>query len=374
MKKKLLAVAVAGALTAPVAAFAQSSVTITGFFKGGFESLKYSNSAKANQSQTGVVDDSSRVIFNVREDLGGGLAAIGQIDMRFGLDSGALAANGNNHVGLQSKSWGRIFIGRQDLHYFGRESNLTAKGSLRADSISILAFAGGGGVAIANASRTPNVIHYTTPNWNGFSMIAAYSSQPVTAGAGAAAEADIGSGQRKGRAWNLAPVYAAKNWTVGYSYWTRKQDAGGNTVGTGDQRGDRLFGSYTFPMGLKIGLAWDKSKIKGALNGVELSNRTAWSLPLSYTWGNHEIHAHFDKARNDKATVADDAASMFAIAYAYNLSKRTSAALTYARINNKAGAAYNLFTSAALGLGAGTGAIAAGEDPRMWGVTLRHAF
>ena len=102
MKKKLLAVAVAGALTAPVAAFAQSSVTITGVFKGGFESLKYSNSAKANQSQTGVVDDSSRVIFNVREDLGGGLAAIGQVDMRFGTDSGALSAAGNNHVGLQS--------------------------------------------------------------------------------------------------------------------------------------------------------------------------------------------------------------------------------------------------------------------------------
>lgn len=374
MKKKLLAVAVAGALTAPVAAFAQSSVTITGFFKGGFESLKYSNSAKANQSQIGVVDDSSRLIFNVREDLGGGLAAIGQIDMRFGLDSGALAANGNTHVGLQSKTWGRIFVGRQDLHYFGRESDLTAKGSLRADSISILSHAGGGGVAIANASRTPNVVHYTTPNWNGFSMVVAFSSQPVTAAAGLAAEADIGSGRRKGRAWNLAPVYAANNWTVGYSYWNSKQDLGGNTVATGDQRADRLFASYKFPMGLKIGFAWDKTKIEGALDGIEYGDRAAWSIPVSYTWGNHEIHAHFDKARNDKATVADDAAEMFAIAYAYNLSKRTSAALTYARINNKVAGAYTFFTSASLGLGAGASAVAAGEDPRMWAVTLRHAF
>jgi len=369
MKKKLLAVAVAGALTAPVAAFAQSSVTITGFFKGGFESLKYGNSAKANASQTGVVDDSSRIIFNVREDLGGGLAAIGQLDARFSIDSGNLAGNGNNHVGLVSKSWGRIFFGRQDLHYFGRESDMTAKASLRTDSIGILAYAGAGAVGIANATRTPNVVHYTTPNWNGFSMIAAYSSSPV-----AAAEADIGSGIRKGRGWNLAPVYAANNWTVGYSYWSAKQDAGGNTVATGDQRGDRLFGSFKFPMGFKIGLAWDKSKIKGATNGTELSNRTAWSIPMSYTWGSHEIHAHFDKARNDKATPVDDGASMFAIAYAYNLSKRTSAALSYARINNKAGGVYNFFTSAALGLGGGTGAIAAGEDPRMWGLTLRHAF
>jgi len=369
MKKKLLAVAVAGALTAPVAAFAQSSVTITGFFKGGYESLKYGNYNRltGNASQHGVVDDSSRVIFNVREDLGGGLSAIGQVDMRFSIDMGALAASGNNHVGLQSKSWGRIFVGRQDLHYFGRESDMTAKASLRTDSISILAFAGGGATAIAGATRTANVVHYTTPNWGGFSMVAAYSSS----GSGGN-DADIASGVRKGSAWNLAPVYAANNWTVGYSYWRSKPDAGGNTLATGDQRGDRLFGSYKFPMGLKIGLAWDKAKVKGALNGTELSNRTAWSLPVSYTWGNHEIHAHFDKARNDKATVGDDAANMFALAYVYNLSKRTSAALSYARINNKAAANYTFFTSAALGLGAA--GIVAGEDPRMWGLTMRHAF
>jgi len=364
MKKKLLAVAVAGALTAPVAAFAQSSVTITGFFKGGYESLKYSNTAKVNSSQHGVVDDSSRVIFNVREDLGGGLAAIGQVDMRFSIDMGALSAAGNNHVGLQSKSWGRIFFGRQDLHYFGRESEMTAKASLRTDSIGILAFAGGGGTAIAGATRTANVVHYTTPNWNGFSMVAAYSSS-----GGGGADADIGSGIRKGHALNLAPVYAAKNWTVGYSYWRSKPDA----ALAGEQRGDRLFGSYKFPMGFKIGLAWDKSRIKTSGVG-DTSRRTAWSLPMSYVWGNHEIHAHFDKARDDKVTAAQDGASMFAIAYAYNLSKRTSASLAYARINNDAGAVYNLFTSAALGLGAGTGAIAAGEDPRMWALTLRHAF
>ncbi len=364
MKKKLLAVAVAGALTAPVAAFAQSSVTITGFFKGGLENTKY-NGRGGNSGQTGVVDDSSRVIFNVREDLGGGLAAIAQVDMRFSIDMGAgPAASGNTHVGLQSKSWGRIFVGRQDLHYFGRESELTAKASLRGDSIGILAFAGGGGTAIAGATRTANVIHYTTPNWGGFSMVAAYSSS-----GGGGADADTGSGIRRGRAWNLAPVYAANNWTVGYSYWTSKPDA----ALAGEQRGDRLFGSYKFPMGFKIGLAWDKSRVK--TDGVgDTSRRTAWSIPMSYTWGNHEIHAHFDKANDDKVMAGENGASMFAAAYVYNLSKRTSAAFTYARINNKDGAFYNLFTSNGLGVGTAMTAANAGQDPRMWGITLRHAY
>jgi len=380
MKKKLLAVAVVGAFALPGAALAQSSVTISGFLKGGFESLSYGQTAKANSSQSGVVDDSSRIIFNVREDLGGGLAAIGQVDVRVGLDSGAIAANGNNHVGLVSKNWGRIFIGRQDLHYFNRESELTVRGSLRADNISLLAFAGGGGVAVAAASRTPNVVHYTTPNWNGFTVIGAYSSNPnpatAVAGVGAAgngAEADIGSGVRKGRAWHLNPNWAQKNFQIGYSYWSAKQDAAGAAIANADQRSDRLYGSYNWG-GLKVGLAWDKSKLKTATTGAVASDRSAWSIPVQYTWGNHGVYGHYTKARDDKATAANDGAKMLALSYAYNLSKRTSLSLTYAKITNDVAAAYNLFTSAALGVGAGAGAIAAGEDPRMWGVTVRHAF
>lgn len=371
MNKKLVAVAIAGVFAAP-AAFAQSSVTISGILKGGFESVKFGNSTKANASQTGVVDDSSRILFNVREDLGGGLSAIGQVDMRVGLDSGALAAHGNNHLGLQSKTWGRIFFGRQDLHWFNTESNLADKASLRASPVSILAFAGGGSAPIANASRTPNVIHYTTPNWGGFTLIAAYSSQPTNtapsgvAAGGSAQEGDIGSGVRKGSAWNINPNMAGANWQIGYSYWSAKPDG----VGAVDQRADRLYGSYSWS-GFKLGLAWDKSRLKPIATGIESSNRTAWSIPMSYTWGQHSIHAHFDKARNDRATAGDDSAKMFAIAYAYDLSKRTSAAVSYARITNAAAGKYNFFTNVGLGAGAAT---AEGEDPRMWGITMRHLF
>jgi predicted porin len=361
MKKKLLAVAVVGAFALPGAALAQSSVTISGFLKGGFESLSYGQSANNPSSQTGVVDDSSRIIFNVREDLGGGLAAIGQVDMRVGLDSGAISAAGNNHVGLVSKNWGRIFLGRQDLHYFNRESELTVRGSLRADSISLLAFAGGGATAIAGATRTANVVHYTTPNWNGFTVIGAYTSNA------AAAEADIGSTVRKGRGWHLNPNWAQKNFQIGYSYWTNKSDANA----AADQRADRLYGSYNWG-GLKVGLVWDKSKLKAAATGVETSRRTAWSVPVQYRWGNHGIYGHYTKAGDDKVTAAQDGAKMLALSYAYDLSKRTSVALTYAKITNEVGANYSLFTSTALALG--NVATAADNDPRMWGVTVRHAF
>jgi predicted porin len=389
MNKKLMAVAVAGLFAAPAVALAQSSVTISGLFKGGYENLSigsYNNNNQrvapganaGNSSQNGVVDDSSRIIFNVTEDLGGGLAAIGQIDMRFAPDVGTLAASGNTFFGLRSTQWGTISFGRRDLHYFNRESNLTDKASLRADSISLLAYAGGGSQAIAGATRTNNVVHYLSPNWSGFTFILAYSSNAP------AQDADLSSAVGKGSAWNFNPNYQGANWQVGYSYWESKPDVAGNTFATGKQRSDRLYGSYVFPFGLKLGLAWDKSKIDGqnvAPGGVQLqSDRDVWSIPIGYTWGNHNIYFHYDKANDDKkianGPLGDQGAKMWAIAYAYDLSKRTSVALTYAEIKNNGGAQYNFFTSAALGLG--TNAVAAGvapgEDPKMFGLTMRHQF
>lgn len=374
MNKKLLAVAVAGALALPGVALAQSSVTISGFLKMGIDNVKLSNTAKTPSSETRVQDDSSRIIFNIREDLGGGLTAIAQIDWRVTPDVGADAVSGNNHVGFTSNNWGRIFIGRQDIHYGGRESYLTARaGSLKADSISLLSFVGGlsanvaanGGTAIAGATRTPNVIHYTTPNWGGFTVVGAYSTSPNPA---TNVEADIGSGARRGRAWNFNPNLAGSNYVVGYSYWSSKSDA--RTIA--DQRADRLYGSYRWG-GLQVGLAWDKSKLKTAATGVTTNNRTAWSIPVSYTWGPNAIHGHYTKARDDRGTALQDGAKMFALSYQYSISKRTSVGLTYAKITNDANAAYQLFTSGGA-LGSASAATAAGEDPRVLAATVMHSF
>jgi len=401
MNKKLLAVAVAGVFAAPVAALAQSSVTISGQIKGGFEGESIGNYSAArpagsNKSTTGVVDDSSAIVFTVLEDLGNSMQAEVRLDFRPTINNGGssnnnlntsgggvstFGAGGNTHIGLKSKQWGTIFVGRQDLHYFNNESNITDKGSLRASPNALLAFVtnqGGKVQSIATASRTPNVVYYKTPDFGPFWMIVAYSSNP-----GTAANQDIGAVGRKGRAWNLNPNFSGANWQVGYSYYSAKNDAAtvlATSVATGDQRGDRLYGSYVWN-GFKLGLAWDKSRVASALTGVQLANRTAWSIPASYTWGPHSVHAVYTKAGNDKA--AGNAglitsANEWAMAYAYELSKRTSVALSYARINNGANANYMLFASTSLGVdnstASGTTGVLAGEKPTMWGVTLRHAF
>jgi len=413
MNKKIAAVAVAGLFAAPAVALAQSSVTISGQLKMGFENLKLSDfsslrtGANTNKSQYGVVDDSSRIIFNVREDLGGGLAAIGQLDIRVkpddtqGTGASGNIVTGNSHLGLQSKSWGRIFFGRQDLHYFNTSGNISGKNSLRADSISLLAFGGAGTTAIAGATRTQNVVHYTTPNWGGFTGIIAYSSNPTATDGDMVAGAGTLNDDRKGRAWNLNPNYAAANWQVGYSYWNSKPDGGtaafpaalfatvagiGGTAassGSTNQVGNRLYGHYEFGFGLKVGLAVDWSKLKvesdvanPVSNGV-VSKRTAWSIPFQYSFmGKHQITGHYTKAKSDSKLdnigISSTGANMWALGYSYDLSKRTSLGVTYARIKNQENALYNLFTSAALGLG--QGGLLPGEDPRVWGTTIRHAF
>jgi len=418
MNKKIAAVAVAGLFAAPAVALAQSSVTISGAFKAGFENLKLNDfsslrtGANTNKSQYGVVDDSSRIIFNVREDLGGGLAAIGQLDVRFKPDDvqasgnavasqggvGSSIGSGNSHVGLQSKSWGRIFFGRQDLHYFNTSQDITGKNSLRADSVAMLAVGGAGLAAIAGNTRTQNVVHYTTPNWGGFTGIIAYSSNPtLTDGDMIGATSSLGD-DRKGRAWNLNPNYAAANWQVGYSYWNSKPDGGTTAVpaavipptvaglttvtailGSSNQEAHRFYGHYEFGFGLKVGLAWDSSKLKvdNSLGSGTISKRAAWSIPFRYSFmGKHQITGHYSKAKSDSKLddfgLNNTGANMWALGYAYDLSKRTSLGVTYARINNSSNATYNLFTSASLGLG--QGGLLPGEDPRMFGTTIRHAF
>ena len=389
-KQQVIVAAVAAAfLSAPTTLLAQSSVTISGVLRASFDNIKIDGRA-GRSNETKVNDESSNITFSVTEDLGGGLQAIGRIEMRPSLDSGALTAAGTTYVGLRSKSWGQLTFGRHNLHYINTESDLYGRGgSLRGDSTAILSYVNGGATPIANATRTPNTIHWLSPNWSGFTAIVAYST--TAGGAAGPVEADIGSPVRRGQTWHFNPNYKAANWQIGYSYINAKVDgafAGFNpslfnsSAGL-DQRGNRLYGSYNWG-GFKAGLVWDKSRLRTvtAAATTEVSDRTAWSIPLSYSTGSHSFHAHFDKARHDKAagfSGLDTKANMFALAYVYDLSKRTAVGLTYAKINNGAAAFYSLYTPTSgtqspTGVGSTGVGVNAGEDPRLFAATVRHSF
>ncbi len=393
MNKKLLGTAVAGALMAPHLAFAQSSVTISGFVAATVDNLKFSQPAatRTTASESRMSDDASRIVFSVREDLGGGMSALVRVDLRVNIDTAATSAAGPSYIGISTKEAGRFTAGRHNFHRYKTPwDGFPMFGQLRVRPDALVDFAGAGAVGIANASRTPNTLMWSSPRWGGFAMDAGYS---FNANGTTASEADLTAGNtaRKGRAWMFNPTYTGANWQIAYSYWNSKPDApsflatgaaittAAQQLASSDQRSDEIYGYYTWG-GFKLGLMWNKSKLNAAGTaaglaaiGTERSNRSAWSIPIRYTTGPHNFLAHYTKARDDKATAAQDGAKMWALMYAYALSKRTNVSLAYGKITNDAGAAFNFFGNTAT-TGSVNSAPLAGEDGRVISFGMRHSY
>lgn len=375
MQKKIIALAVAGLMSG--AAFAQSNVTISGLMRMSVEQYKLSNvgAAFSASAENRVSDQSSMLVFTGKEDLGGGMYAGFVLDTRYAPDvtgAGNTLASGNSNLNIGG-NWGRLAMGRQDLHYG------TAIESYKAYTLqNILSnglFSQVSGNAVAVASRTPNVVMYDSPNMSGFSARVAMSSAwRATEGTGvrAAGAAD----PSKGSATNLALNYANGPIKAGYSYWRGTTEGGkGATAATSDQRGDTLQFGYTFPMGLAIGIGWNKSKLE---NTGGTSGRTAWVLPISYTFGANQVAFTYAKA-GDTGTGAtavvsgtNTGASAYTLAYGYSLSKRTNVGVSYSKLDNKSAGTYDLF---GLGANGGTSTAATpGADVSQFAVNMNHSF
>ncbi len=405
MQKKLLAVAVAGALVSG-SAFAQTSVTISGALNLWWESVRAegatAGSASDVKSRDRISDGAgSNVRFTVVEDIGGGMQAFGQVESAVFSNAdtrnnafGAGAAtsgwgNRNSGVGLRSKAWGEILLGVWDVHYnehYAADGGLL-KGTSSSNSLGLLNTFGTGTPAIGG--RYSNVIRYASPNWSGFSFRAVYA-RPTDASTTTPALAGTIGYNKKNRVVNFAPSYSAGPIFVGYTHLTDKDVAStanatlGIAAGNSKIRSDRLSAAYTFPMGIKIGFIYDRSKwsIDTAGGSGDLK-RDVWVLPLSYTAGPHGLHFQYSRAKdwkgsavdgttvvvgtNTYSATGDSAAKMWSLVYQYDLSKRTNVHLAYSNIKNDSLAAYDFFA-------AGVGGVAAGADPRQYSIGLRHAF
>ena len=140
MNKKLVAVAVAGLLAAPLAAQAQTAnVTLYGRVNITMEAVSGkavdpnlpAGSAAVNRTVYRVNSNSSRFGIRGSESLGGGLSAIFQIESNVAADAGgSTIATRETFVGLQG-TWGTVKLGNflapyDDIHpIFGNVPTLT---------------------------------------------------------------------------------------------------------------------------------------------------------------------------------------------------------------------------------------------------------
>src|SRR5512138_2044917 len=118
MHKKLLTVAVAGALAAPCIALAQSSVEVYGTINMAFGQFKYSQgtaAAASSVSKWDVAQGASNYGLRGRENVGAGLTAWFQIEqnapMERSNDVAITPASRNSAVGIQG-GFGNIFLGQ----------------------------------------------------------------------------------------------------------------------------------------------------------------------------------------------------------------------------------------------------------------------
>lgn len=437
MQKKIIALAIAGLSGA---AFAQSNVTISGQFKVGMDSVSAggatAGSAANYTSRTRVVDNNSNIRFSGSEDLGGGLKAVFQLESALGTSdydgTGAGNVSGTRFATLGSRdswvglsgNWGTAVMGKVSVHY---QSMVSVEAAGLADGLPLVTSSLNllntiNGTSELGSTRLTNAVAYILPNMNGFGGHIGYTTL---------GEATTPLLAKKDSGWNLKLTYDNGPFNAAYSYLavngagsaapaaaagatvscydpatsttatmtlaacglltgiaTSFTAASAGTTGQGsDVRSNRLGVAYSFPMGLKVGLIWDKSKNTNntALAGATWLERSAWALPISYKTGAHTVSFTYAKANNtnaDTATAAaraagyDDSARMTMLGYQYNMSKRTNVSVSYTQINNRANGIYD-FWHPSSNIANGGGALAAGSagaDPRAVSFNVMHSF
>lgn len=398
MQKKLLAIAVAGAL-APAAAMAQSTVEIYGRANVGVDSWQAKSATLANadyNSRIRVFDQGSRLGFRVNESLGGGMRAFVVMETGVNLDSGnnvgqsgtstnastGFWASRDSYAGIGG-DWGDVRFGRQSPWY--GNGIIMQSGSNYINQSMDNAFSFGG--FFGNPSgRESNIVSYNSPTFGGFNASLSYGPGGAATGSEGAAYTG-GNGQKKEQVYAITGRYTGGPFRAQIDYGTRK-----NTANVDKQ--DRN--------GLKGGVGWSYapgSQISGIVGYYEQKNSAAglsaggavgtifnagespkvgiWILNWEHMLGQWQFiaqYAHWDKLKN-VANKDNTDATGYTLAAKYFLSKRTGVYASWNELKNKDRAFYDLSNA---GYSSANGAALAvgnaGADVRIIGLGLMHNF
>lgn len=344
MKKRTIALAVAGALVAP-AAMAQTAnpVTLYGLVFGTLEWVEAKGTTRV-PSRSRVEDNSSRFGIRGTEDVGAGLKAFFQLETGFRIDSNNTTfAARNSGIGLQG-AFGSFLMGRWDSPY--------KVAGYPADPWNLLTLAGywntiqDGG----NFGRRPqNVVQYWAPSIGGFNArIAATAGENKTATAN---PRDVS-----------AMVGFARGPFVLNVAWEQHKDQLGSTATAGaEEEGLMVAGALTLGA-LKIGAVAEEIKKTGR------TKQKNWYLSAKQSFGNHALVGTLGNSKDGELNGrAQPESDTYSIAWEYRFSRRTSTHLMYAKVDNNAVGVRNFPLLPVPGIGAGS-------DPQGFSFGLLHTF
>jgi predicted porin len=376
MQKKLLTMAVAGALAVPGLALAQSSVEVYGTINMSFGNIKYDSispnaalpAGAPSVSKWDVASHASNYGLRGRESLGAGLTGWFQIEQNAPMErSNNVAitpASRNSAVGVQG-AWGNVFMGQwttpfadlESLWSIGtvggwgpttsiigrRETTGTAPNPNCANgghgvATSCDAVEAGGGVGHPFWRRISQGIFYQSPVFGGAQAKFAYQTNEGKASLGTVADPSLMSGsiQWAGMGGRLR---------VGVAYDSHKDFS---TIGQKDT-GWKLAGGWNFGFA-DVGLVYEQ--LQYAQTAAIECESNNYGIAVAIPVGAGAIRGSFAQADEMKggatcsgiagspANAGGGEAKTWNIGYEHRFSKRTSVGIGYATIDNDGVAAF----------------------------------
>jgi predicted porin len=389
MQKKLIALAVAGLVSAPV--FAQSNVTVYGVVDATLENVRAkgaSNNAPDVKNRNRVTSNSSLIGFRGVEDLGNGLSAIFQIESGFNADGTGTStlATRDTFVGLKG-GFGTLQAGK--ITSFMRAAGAKVDFNPGATGIAFTGSAYGtiGGMKTPIDVRLDNAVAYTSPSFNGAAVQFVYA-----AGENRLSAAQNGGESVNANAYQLAgayengPIYAM----AGYALHKDPRNAlmasalSGVVPGFSDELKDfRVAAKYAFPSNTTVSALYDRAKYEvSALGGDADVKRNAWMVGVEQKFGgNQAAYVQYTRSNDLKGDICDvsdcdrTGFAQWTLGYTYALSKRTMVKAYYTRLNNERDSDVDFYlTGVGTSAAGGNSFVSAGADPTGFGVGLRHSF
>jgi len=425
MNKKVIALAVAGALAGPAAAWAQTSTVQIG---GSLTMFYYQHSPhNAGTGQSGDILESSEPELFIRgeEQLGGGLSAWFQCTSSLdGIATGSAQITNsgwcarNSAVGLKG-SWGNVFMGNWDMPqklvfnrargwwggtnaFTGGSAVLLNNGSASGTQNPITttaAFLSAGGVGVTMTTsnnsgtffrRQASSWNYHSPSWSGFSFQGAFSAQNESTGRPEASPLDP-------RMWSVAGHYSNGPLYLGIGY-ERHNDynpgnvgvgAGASAYGGGNDTTWTFVATYTFAGAVNLRGMYSRSKYD-VTNSSDLDVK-GWGVFADWNIaGPHTIRGQYVRVGDTDGTsgvnvgsyqgptrgacaalpgstgscASDTGAKLWAFFYSYAFSKRTMGSIGYSRMDNDSNASFSKGKTAAT----------AGAAQSNFGLVMQHRF
>jgi predicted porin len=363
MNKKLVAVAVAGVLAAPLAAQAQTAnVTLYGRLNMTYELVTGKQADGSNPNVSRLSSNSSRLGVRGTESLGGGLNAVFQIESNVSGDTGNSSSSGfasrETFVGLQG-AWGTFKVGKflmpyDDLHpIFGNVPTYTTSILSTADLWSqgtLSKFAGGFDARLGNSLR------YDSPVYSGFNYSAQISlrdssgfadNTTISTAAPIAFGGDNGNHTEEVRhayVWGLAGYYNNGPIQAGVGY-ERNVKVRGPTL---DDYALTVTGGYNFGV-VRPALVYERLDYDTPTGSLK---RDLWGVSVTAPMGPGAWYFFWAKAGNGKGSAvdgtrvggltkgSDTSSDQWELSYTYPLSKRTQVYAGYVKLQNDSRAAY----------------------------------